>query len=179
MKKSSFENILYEYKDRVFSYSFYVLGNREDAEDVTQEVFVRLWENLEEIDSYRCGAWIMRVAHNLCVDRAREYNKTVHRHIDLDGIKAKETMNKSDSRTDPGSGLEFRETQRALLRALKDLPAKTRSLLVLHYYHGMKYKVIGEMLNSSTNAIKVEVHRGRRRLKEILVNEYPEEVEKA
>jgi RNA polymerase sigma-70 factor (ECF subfamily) len=178
MKKSSFEKILHEQKDRVFSYVFFMLGNREDAEDVTQEVFTRLWENLGEIDRKRHRAWIMRVAHNRCIDMARERKKYGYDSMDLDRFKIRDAMKKPGSQTDPESDFEFRNTQRALLRAIKDLPAETRSMLILHYYQGMKYKTIGEMFKKKVNTVKVEVHRGRKRLKEILTDEFPEKAGK-
>ncbi len=179
MRKSAFEDILRECKDRVFSYSFYVLGNREDAEDVTQEVFVRLWENMKVIDSERYRAWIMRVAHNLCIDRVREYGKMYNGPLDFDRMRTDDVAGRSESCAVPGSGLEFAETRRTLQRALRDLPAKTRSLLLLHYHHGLKYKAIAVMLDISVGEIKVEVHRGRKKLKDILVSKYPEEAERA
>ncbi len=178
MKMSSLEKILLEHKDQVFSHAFYVLGNREDAEDVTQEVLVKLWENLDGIDKSRCRAWVMRVTHNLCIDRTRERKKSIFRIEDLERVTAKDIMKKRGPQTDPESSLESKEAQRALLRALKNLPAKTRSMLVLHYYHGMKYRTIGEMFRKKVNTIKVEVHRGRKKLKEILADESPEKTGK-
>jgi RNA polymerase sigma-70 factor (ECF subfamily) len=179
MNDSTFEELLQENKDRVFSHAFYVLGNRDDAEDVTQEVFIKLWENLAEIDSSKYRAWIMSVAHNRCIDRARERQRSLSRSVELDSAPMVEITKVTDEQTDPVSLLEFRETQRSLLRALKRLPAKMRSMLVLHYYHGFKYHTIGEMFDMNVNTVKVEVHRGRKKLREVLANEFPERARNA
>ena len=176
MEESAFNNLLREHKNQVFTYAFYVLRNREDAEDVTQEVFIKVWRNLEEIDENRCVAWMMKVAHNQCINLIRKH-KGSSRHVeDLERAAAESIPAAGQSATDPALSFESRETQEKLLRALERLPVKTKSLLLLHYFQGLKYETIGEMLGMNVNTVKVDVHRGRRLLRDILANECPEKV---
>lgn len=179
MNHSTFEELLQKNKDRVFSYAFYVLGNRDDAEDVTQEVFIKLWENLANIDSRKYSAWIMSVAHNRCIDSTRKRRRSLSSSVELDNVPVMEITKDRNDQSDPASYLEFRETQKSLLQALKKLPAKMRSMLVLHYYHGFKYQTIGEMFGMNVNTVKVEVHRGRKTLREVLANKFPERARNA
>jgi RNA polymerase sigma-70 factor (ECF subfamily) len=176
MEKSAFNKLLREHKNQVFTYAFYVLRNREDAEDVTQEVFIKVWRNLEEIDENRCVAWMMKVAHNQCINLIRKH-KGSSRHVENPERSAAESIPAAwPSATDPALNFESRETQRKLLLAMGRLPVKTKSMLLLHYYHGLKYETIGEILCMNVNTVKVDVHRGRKLLQEFLAKEFPERV---
>jgi RNA polymerase sigma factor (sigma-70 family) len=177
METNAFEKILDEHKDRVFSYAFYVLGNREDAEDVTQDVFIRLWRNLGAVDSSRRKAWIMSVAHNRCIDLARSRKRTVHRREDPDVLTTHTDSTPVSPEMHPELRSESRETRRMLLGALRKLPVRTRSMIVMHYYQGMKYRSIGEVLGVNVNTVKVEVHRARKQLREFLAREFHERTE--
>ncbi len=174
----TFEKILAEHRDRVFSYAFYVLGNRQDAEDVTQDVFIRLWRNLGDIDLSRRKSWIMSVAHNRCIDLARSRKRTVHRREDPDMLATDTDSAPVSLEMNPGLRSESRETRRLLLQALRKLPVRSRSMLVMHYYQGLKYRTIGEMLDLNINTVKVEVHRARKELRKILAGDFPERAEK-
>ena len=176
MKKSAFRTILDEHKNRVFSYAFYVLRNREDAEDVTQEVFIKLWQNLEKIDENRYVGWIMRVAHNQCISLARKRKTSFDYREESDRMAAITLLEQGKITSSPELACESSELTRTLLFALEKLSAKTRSIMILHYFHGMKYRTIGEIAEMNVNTIKVEVHRGRKKLREILANEFPERV---
>jgi len=166
--------LLHAHKDRVFSYSFYVLRNREDAEDVTQEVFIKLWRYLEKIDTDRSAAWLMKVAHNQCISLVRKRNKSLRERKVLDDTVVETLPAKADTDTHPELALQQREIQKTLLSALEKLPVKTRSIMILHYYHGLKYQEIEEIVDTKVNTIKVEVHRGKKLLKKILEKEFPE-----
>lgn len=78
MDKNAFNKILRTHRDRVFSYCVYCLRNRDDAEDVTQDAFLRLWRNRGEVDPVRVDGWLIRVAHNLCVDQTRRCKTARH-----------------------------------------------------------------------------------------------------
>ena len=174
MKKRTFNKLLDEYKNRVYSYAVYLLRNSEDAEDVTQEVFVKLWKNLDKIDPDRTGAWIMRVAHNQCINMTRK--QKTHRSCETHSGEPL-FMNmpaREDEITNPELCLETREKNRILLQAMQGLPLKTRSFLLLYYFRGLKYQKISEITDTNVNTVKVEVHRGRKMLKDILAATFPE-----
>ncbi len=178
MNTVTFKKILQEQKNRILSYAFYFLRNREDAEDVTQEVFVKLWQCQDEIDQNKVLPWMMRVAHNQCIDvfRKKKMNKS-HYRISLND-RLETAGYQSDKMANPESCYEYSETQELLLHALKTLPEKTRSMMLLHYFQGFKYEMIGEILNISVNTVKVTIHRGKKKLKEMLEEQFPERVEK-
>jgi len=178
MKKIAFQKILREHKNRVFSYAFYFLRNREDAEDITQDVFLKIWQHWDTIDKNRIVGWMMRVTYNQCVDLSRKKKASVNKRITSADFDLQSVASESNVDLDPEWCYEFTETQRTLLSAMNALPDRTKSMLLLHYFQGMKYETIGEILDIKLNAVKVAVHRGRKMLKQILEEEFPERVGK-
>ena len=172
MRKGVFQNLLREHKDRVYSYAFYFLRDRDDAEDVTQEVFIKLWEHKERIDQRRLVPWMMRVTHNRCIDMIRQ--RKGNRRLNGAGGFLEQTVADADPSAHPGSRLEASETQRLLLEAMDALPERTKSMLLMHYFQGLKYEEIGGILNAKLSTVKVAVHRGRKALKEALSDQFTE-----
>ncbi|MDP6536508.1 MAG: sigma-70 family RNA polymerase sigma factor [Gammaproteobacteria bacterium] len=70
-----------QHRQRIFSFAHYSLRAREDAEDVTQEVFIKLWQHWQKIDHNKLGAWLMRVARNAVIDHVRKH-KTAQNQVD-------------------------------------------------------------------------------------------------
>ncbi len=174
MKKNAFKKILHTSKNRVFSYAFYLLKNREDAEDITQDVFIRLWEHWSSIDQKKVVGWMMRVTHNCCVDLMRQKRASASPLRSAGRVDSESALLKADANTDPELQYAFTETQRVLLSAMETLPERTKSILLLHYFQGLKYEVIGEILNAKVSTVKVAVHRGKKVLRQVLAEEFPE-----
>lgn len=175
--KALFLKTIDKHKDRVFGYSYYFLRNREDAEDVTQDVFVRLWQHWSNIDQKKMKAWIMQVTHHRCIDFARK-RKKIHKSKQKSEFDPITTFASSSlvSR-DPDSQLELSETQAYLLRALDGLPDRIKSMMLMHYFQDLKFETIATVLNVNISTVKVTIHRGRKMLKEVIEKEYPEMAE--
>jgi len=169
MKKVLFKKLLKEQKNHVYSYACMMLRNQEDAEDVTQDAFIRLWQNWEAVNSKKRKAWLIRVTHNRCIDLIRNKRATIiqqriNSDMDLDKMTSHD-QNRPDQR------IEEKEIQENLLKAMDQLQETTKSMLLLHYYQGMTFENIGQILEMKPNTVKVAVHRGRKRLREILSND--------
>jgi RNA polymerase sigma-70 factor, ECF subfamily len=176
MEKTAFAQLLRRHRDRVFSHAWYVLRNREDAEDVVQEVFSRLWTHGDGVDPDRASAWILRVAHNACIDTVRRRRP----HSGTETLESECAAGASDdpwNPADPEQAFAFHEAQKSLLDAMECLPEMSRSLLLLHYFQGLPYETVGEIAGMSTNAVKVAIHRARKSLKRVLVLKNPDWVE--
>lgn len=144
------------YQDCIYSYSFYILGNREDAEDITQEVLIKAWQNLDSLSKRSIKTWIMKVTRNLCIDHLR------HRRV--------EQTTKPDPLPpgNPEAIVEGREVQVRVREAISKLPLALRSTVILREIQGLKYKEISEILGIPLNSVKVRLWRGRRLLRQIL-----------
>ncbi len=176
MDRQSFIELLASHADRVFSYARWVLQDPEDAADVVQEAFLRLWERGGDLEERGRVAWLQRVAHNLCVDRRRRSSTWRRRLSHLAGAAPDELPVGRRAATDPEQEMLLNERQQTLLAALSNLPVGIRSVLVMHYYEGLKYREIAEILDSNENAVKARIHRGRQALRRILTGNGDEEL---
>ena len=174
MRQMRYKQIFRKHRDQVFGYSFYLLRNREDAEDVTQEVFVNLWRHRNNVDQKKMEAWIMRSTRNRCIDIIRKRQKPLSR---LQGIEWDDLSFAADESDSPSAQLEVTETQDSVLRALYLLPEKLQSILLLHYFQDLKLSTISEILEVNVNTVKVSLHRGRKMLKEAIKKHCPDVLE--
>jgi len=144
------------YQDAIYSYSFYMLGNREDAEDITQEVLLKVWQHIDSIGKGTIKNWIMKVTKNLCIDLLR------HRRLSQ--------ASNSDPLPlgDPETLIEAKEIQERVREAIGRLPLTLRSTIILREIRGLKYREISRILGISLDAVKVQLWRGRRLLRQAL-----------
>jgi RNA polymerase sigma-70 factor (ECF subfamily) len=176
MNNNTFQNLLQGNRNRVYNYARYFLRNNEDAEDVTQEVFVKMWQRCTEQNPDRIPAWLMRVTHNLCIDVTRRRKTSVGWHVSADQVEP-DSLPAQRSAGDPEASFRLNETQKSLLDAMATLPARTRSIMLMHYFQGFTYEAISEILQVRLNTVKVAVHRGRKSLRKKLTGYDPGYVE--
>jgi RNA polymerase sigma-70 factor (ECF subfamily) len=168
--QQAFAEIVALYQDKLYHMAFRMLGSRQEAEDVTQEAFLRVYRNLDRYDeSMKFSTWIYRIATNLCIDRLRKRKQTYSldaessEHEGLDGY----ALIPGDDRT-PESEMLLTETQRIVREAIETLPAKYKSVMVLRYLHDLSLQEIGEVLDMPVTTVKTRVHRGREFLRKKL-----------
>jgi RNA polymerase sigma-70 factor (ECF subfamily) len=169
-----FQRTVEAQRDMVYSFAYHYLGSREDAEDVTQEVLLKLWQHFRELDFDAIPRWLNRVTRNASYDRLRRF-RVQKRYIAADTTGEGETSAADRSPSpepDPQAAAEQRDFRRHLRAALTELPDPYRSVLVLREVQGLRYREIAETLELPINTIKTHVHRGRRilrqRLREVL-----------
>jgi len=165
-----FRELAEAYRDRIYTFALYSLRNAEDAEDVTQDVLIRLWQNTEAIDTDRAGAWIMRVARNAVIDvtrRRRSRAGVIAEEVDHE-IAANYAVNEPDTDRQVASR-EFREDLEA---ALAGVGEPYRSILVMREVQELSYGEITEAMDIPLNTVKVYLHRGRRMLRKVLKEKY-------
>ena len=170
MDKRAFVEILRQHRDRVFSYSLYCLRDRDDAEDVTQDAFLRLWHKRRSVDPERVEAWLIRVASNLCIDRARR-RQTVRRALSSAEARDATAQAMAAAPAAPDSGLEREQARTRLLDAMNVLSAETRSAMVMHYFQGLKIEEVARVLGRNTSTVKVQLFRARRAMRQVLAAE--------
>jgi RNA polymerase sigma-70 factor (ECF subfamily) len=177
MDAPAFQNLLRKHRDRVFSHAYYFLRNREDAEDVAQEVFVKLWENRNAVELQKVEAWLMRVVHNRCIDCHRRRSRIQDREETGGNGQWESRSDGGGAESDPERELDLSETQETLLAAMQNLPPAVRSMLLMHYFEDLGFEKIAGIMGLTENAVKVAVHRGRKKLKALLEKHHPEMVE--
>lgn len=168
MKPHVFNELLASHRDRIYNHALYSLRHAHDAEDVTQETFMKLWNRYEDIDPQRVGGWLTRVAHNLCIDFARRRQAQRNNFGQPDPDAVDRLVAPTGPQADPTYGLQLDQRQRALLEALATLTPETRSVMIMHYFQDMKLHEIGQALGKTVSALKVQIHRARRSLRLVL-----------
>jgi RNA polymerase sigma factor (sigma-70 family) len=168
--EKGFRKIAEAYRDRVYTFALYSLRQQEEAEDVTQEVLVKLWRHSDRVDVDNLTAWVMRVTRNAVIDvirRRRSRAAVIADEADYDIAS-----NYAAAPSSTEDGIESREFREALELALARLDDPYRSILVMREIQDMKYAEICEALEIPLNTVKVYLHRGRRMLREALKGRY-------
>ncbi|NPV59916.1 MAG: sigma-70 family RNA polymerase sigma factor [Actinobacteria bacterium] len=153
-EREAFEALYSKYLRKVYTYVYYRVGNVDDAEDITESVFLHALVHLERYQDRGIpfSAWLLRIAHNLVANWHR--NGKRRRMVDLEGAEPLH-----DPSPSPDEKMEREEEIEALRAALRDLPEERQQALILRYAEGLKHKEIGEIMGKSTGAVKVLVHR--------------------
>lgn len=147
-----------DYQDQAWTLARYLLRDAQEAEDATQEAFVKLWHNQATIDPKRVKPWLMKVVRNGCLDRLRRRRK----HVEL-----REEQVEADNQG-PFEGTAASELGRWLQCAIGRLREPYRSLVVLRDVNQHSYEEVAGMLELSLSQVKVYLHRARKELREQL-----------
>jgi RNA polymerase sigma-70 factor (ECF subfamily) len=160
---AAFEAIVVRYERRVMTLAARLLGRRDDAPDVAQEVFLRAFKYLHRLDVRKPVApWLMRITVNVCRDSARR-----RRRHDTTFVSV-EPIDPIDGAPDPHAGLARKQEQRMLQQAIESLPEKERLAIVLRDVEGLTTAEVAEILESSETTVRSQISRGRLRLKTAL-----------
>ena len=151
---------------RIMGLARRVLGNQADAEEVAQEVFLRVWREAPKWSpgAARFETWMHRVALNLCYDRLRKKRE----------VTGEDIPEPPDQSPGPGEVLHRKEVAAKVDAALQALPERQRAALVLCHHQGFSNIEAAEMMETSVEAVESLLARGRRRLKELLRHEVNE-----
>ena len=164
----AFGKLLDAYQNRVFGFVKRMVPTVEDASDITQEVFVRAFQNFHRFDS-RCSirTWLFRIAYNLCVDRARRASHVPTR-VDFYSGESEEPIEVSDSRWEPEQLALDSELAGALESGIESMSEKLRSVLLLHDKEDLSYEEIAEALGITVSNVGVRINRAKAQLKAML-----------
>ncbi len=169
MDERQFKTLVYRHKDRVYRFALYMLGNREDAEDVVQDVFVRLWRQRPPQQIRSWEGWLMRVTHNLCVDRLRRRQFEQRRMMPLEHVANPDSlMTRVPVNPDPATEVERNDVRRYLLQAIRRLPDPLRAAVLLREIEGMHYQEIADAMQVPLHSVKAYLHRARKQLRTVL-----------
>lgn len=157
---AAFEEIIQRYETRVMTIAARILGTRDDARDVAQEVFLRAFKYLHRMDVQKpMEPWLVRITVNVCRDAARTRQRR------RDTFVAVETPDAVDGAEDPHTGLVRKQERLVLRRILDGLPEKERLAIVLRDIEGLTTTEVASILQSSETTVRSQVSRGRLRLK--------------
>lgn len=157
MNDSQFEALYEKYANDVLRVSYFYLGDRQQAEDVTQDVFVRLLTSNPDLEEGREKAWLLKVALNRCRDlwRAAWVKRVVLGSPAMDLAPAPDQI-------------DDRMEKQELMNAIHRLPADFRDVILLHYYQGYGIAEMAGILKVPEGTVSSRLSRGRKKLEELL-----------
>ncbi len=160
--RRAFERIYRTHVDRVFSVCVRMVGDRARAEELTQDVFVRVWEKLGSFrgDS-QFSTWLHRLAVNVVLNEREAEGRRRARHDD--GVEDMDSISHGDVRALPVPGLSL-----DLERAIATLPPGAKKVFVLHDVEGYTHEEIAQMLGVTSGGCKAQLHRARMLLRRML-----------
>ena len=167
--KAAFEQLVIRHQDLVFSLAYKVTGNREMANDVAQEAFIRAWKAIEKFrgDS-TFSTWIYRITVNTAWTLRKKAKK--HNTLNIDDTYEPIVI---DEKKDPELVAINSDLSSVLINALDKIPIEQRIIVELKNIEGRSHKEIADYLDISVTAAKVRLHRAHQKLRQIL-----EEVER-
>jgi RNA polymerase sigma-70 factor (ECF subfamily) len=165
-----FEVFLRNYQNMVFSTAMRLLANQSEAEDITQEVFLRAYERFADLcDSPTAGGWLRTVATNLSLNYLSRYRARWSFFSELfSGSQPDEEMEVQFPAEADNEALLAADRRELLDQALRKLPSSQRVPLVLYHLEGLRYEEIAERLGVSLGKVKTDIFRGREALRRIL-----------
>ncbi len=152
------------YKDLVYTLAFRMLKNREEAEEVAQDTFIKIFKSLDKFkgDS-KLSTWIYRVAYNTCLDNIKK-NKKHQNDVAIDEY----TFNQLDTIDNALDNIIKEEKRILIKKCIAKLPEDSSALLTLFYFEELSLDEISKIVNGEANTVKVKLFRARKKLAVIL-----------
>lgn len=149
-------------KNKLFRLARRLLEDFEDAQDIVQEVFIKLWNLREKLDEYRSvEALAVVMTRNMCLDKLKTKKYTVE---NLDNLKEQPSELQPDT-------TDLSEVVKRIHVIIKTLPEQQQTIVQLRDIEGYDFEEIAGILNMNENAVRVNLSRARKRIREILINQ--------
>jgi len=172
---SNFKALIRRYQNRVYSAAYRILGNAEEAEEVVQDTFVKVHQNLDKFKNQACfSSWLFRITHNLCMDIMRtKQRRNGFLLLSFDPQSGEEDSptkigDLPDEMPNPAQQLDSEEQGQVIAESITKLPDYQRTVLVLHDLEGFSYQEIADITGASIGTVRSRLHYGRIKLRELL-----------
>jgi RNA polymerase sigma-70 factor (ECF subfamily) len=160
MDKKDFDNIFILLKDKVFRFARFLMQDETEAEDVTQDIFEKLWLNQDKIPNFNnIESYVIRSTKNLCLDRIK------HRNVVLKSSKDLKYTN--NNLIEPDN--DKKEMSNLIKEVIKELPKTQQMIIHLRDIEGYEFEEISKITGVEVNTIRVNLSRARKRVKEELL----------
>lgn len=165
MSLEAFKTRVLPTKDKLYRFAYKMLGDSEEAQDIVQEVFVKVWNKRDEMDKLEnMEAWCMRVTRNMSLDKLKSKKRKLTDSLD-------QTMEVSmGDKVTPYRSTEMNDMMQNIGRYIASLPEKQKQVIQLRDVEGYSYKEIGDILEIDINQVKVNLFRARKSVRDNLLN---------
>ncbi len=166
----TWDEVVERHSDRVYRLAYRLTGNRPDAEDLTQEVFVRVFRSLSTYTPGTFEGWLHRITTNLFLDQARRKQR-----IRFDALSDERAGRLTSSSPAPDVAYADQTFDDDIERALATLPPDFRAAVVLCDVEGLTYEEIAGILDAKLGTVRSRIHRGRAMLRAALAHRAPQD----
>jgi len=163
VSERTFDGLVQQHKNRIYSYVCRLTNDSPDAEDLTQEVFIRAYQSLRAFrHDAAVDTWLYRIATNLVIDRFRR-EKRAPQWTPLVGEtdEAVRELPSTSREGDPQATMQLSELQKQVQAAIQTLPTKLRAAVVLHDMEGLSYEEVAEALGCPVGTVKSRLFNAR------------------
>jgi len=172
--EAAFKSIVEQWKDMVYNTSLGIVQNETEAEDISQDVFIKVFENISSFkgDS-KFSTWLYRIATTTSLDHLR--NKKRKKRFGFIFSLGSDEQNESDQIPDfhhPGVSLDNKERAKVLFKAIEKLPENQKAAYTLHKLEGLSYRDISDILHTSVSAVESLISRANGNLRKHLEEFY-------
>jgi RNA polymerase sigma-70 factor (ECF subfamily) len=168
-KEDGFEELVRRYQRPIIGYVFRMLGDYEASLDVTQEVFIKVYNSLSRYSSeYKFSTWLYRIAHNAAIDHMRR-NSVSQQSLETESDDGAYQLQFESSNPTPEQDHQQREWRAEIDIVVKRLPAPYRELIVLRHSQDLSYDEIAEVTGLPLGTVKNRLFRAREMMREIFV----------
>jgi RNA polymerase sigma factor (sigma-70 family) len=155
---TAFDELLARHQRPVLNFCYRLLGNASDAEDVAQEVFVRVWQHLADYDPrQKFTTWLFALARHAAIDHLRWRKRHPSEPLAADAVLP--------DRVSVTGDVQAREIGDQIAAAVAELPEDQRTALVLAEYHGLSQAEIGEIMHCSAKSVESRLYRAKQTLR--------------
>jgi RNA polymerase sigma factor (sigma-70 family) len=166
----TWDEVVEQHSDRVYRLAYRLTGNRHDAEDLTQEVFVRVFRSLHTYSPGTFEGWLHRITTNVFLDQARRKQR-----IRFDALSDERADRLASRSPSPDAAYADTTFDDDVEGALASLPPEFRAAVVLCDVEGLSYEEIAEILGAKLGTVRSRIHRGRAMLRRSLAHRAPQE----
>ena len=161
---NAFSIIVERYKNLVYTLAMRMLKNREEAEEVSQDTFIKIYKSLIKFKgNSKFSTWVYKVTYNTCLDRIKKHKRTQH-VVPIDEFTAHQVKTIDNALFN----MEKKEHEKVIQDCLALLPSDDSFLLTLYYFEDQSLEQISKVVGLTANNVKVKVYRSRKKLASIL-----------
>ena len=168
----AFSSLVDQHKNLVFTVALRMLKNKEEAEEVAQDTFIKVYKNLKKFKGdCKLSTWIYRIAHNSCLDQLKK-NKRKQTEVVYEELNSMELAEMNTALT----VIAQKERAQMIQACMQRLPAKDAALLTLFYFEEKKLNEMAIVLNLTENTVKVQLFRARAKFAKLIQSHLEPEI---
>lgn len=162
--REAYQELFSRYQKKLFTYIYHLVGNREETEDILQNVFSKTYKNIDHFDvSRKFSSWIYRIAHNESVNFLKRKSKRYTVSWE-DVSTSKDKLESASNDEKPEDMMEHQEIGKEIDGALEKLPPKYQQVLKMRYFQEYSYEDMGKILKKPVNTVGTLINRAKRKL---------------